>query len=113
MLTVLENVWTLETYIVKKSVGCIAANGSKMSSSGIFEIKMTIRGQKFTHPVTVVEDLNDNILGRDFMHQHKMNNDSTSKQITFAHMLTLCSERSDNSSTIIHDGYHKIQRSYQ
>jgi hypothetical protein len=35
-----------------------------------------------------VEDLNDNILGIDFMHQHKMNYDSTSKQITFVHMLT-------------------------
>ena len=49
---------------------------------------MTIRGRKFTHHVTVVEDLNDNILGIDFMHQHKLNYDSTSKQITFAHMLT-------------------------
>ncbi len=59
-----------------------------MSSLGIFEIEMTIRGRKFIHPVTVVEDLNDNILGINFMHQHKMNFDSTSKQITFAHMLT-------------------------
>ena len=49
---------------------------------------MTIQGRKFTHPVTVVEDINDNILGIDFMHQHKMNYDSTSKQITFAHMHT-------------------------
>jgi hypothetical protein len=80
--------WTLKTYIVKKSAGCIAANGSKMSSLGIFEIEMTIRGRKFRHPVTVVEDLNDNIFRIDFMHQHKMNYDSTSKQITFSHMLT-------------------------
>ena len=29
-----------------------------------------------------------NILGIDFMHQHKLNYDATSKQITFAHMLT-------------------------
>jgi hypothetical protein len=49
---------------------------------------MTIRGRIFTHPVTVVEGNNDNILGFDFMHQHKLNYDSTSKQITFAHMLT-------------------------
>ncbi len=70
--------------LLKKSAGCIAANGSKMSSLGIFEIEMTIRGRKFTHPVTVVEDLNDNILRIDFMHQHKMNYE-LSKQITFAH----------------------------
>jgi hypothetical protein len=74
--------------LLKSSVGCIAANGSRMDSMGIYEIKMTIRGRKFLHPVTVVEDINDNILGIDFMHQHKLNYDSTSKQITFAHMLT-------------------------
>jgi hypothetical protein len=59
-----------------------------MDSMGIYEIEMTIRGRKFVHPVTVVEDLNDNILGIDFMHQHKLNYDAHSKQITFAHMLT-------------------------
>ncbi len=59
-----------------------------MDSMGIYEIEMTIRGRKFVHPVTVVEDLNNNILGIDFMHQHKLNYDAHSKQITFAHMLT-------------------------
>ncbi len=38
--------------------------------------------------MTVVEDINDNILGINFMHQCKLNYDSTSKQITFAHILT-------------------------
>jgi hypothetical protein len=38
------------------------------------------------HPVTAVEDINDNIIGIDFMHVNQMNYDS-SKQITFAHML--------------------------
>jgi hypothetical protein len=38
--------------------------------------------------VKIVKDINDIILGIDFMHQHKLNYDSTSKQITFAHMLT-------------------------
>jgi hypothetical protein len=74
--------------LLKKSAGCIAANGSKMDSMGIYEIEMNIRGRKFLHPVTVVEELNDNILGIDFMHQHKLNYDATSKQITLAHMLT-------------------------
>jgi hypothetical protein len=64
--------------LLKKSCGCIAANGSRMSSLGIYKIEMTIRGRKFTHPVTVVEDNNDNILGIDFMHQHKLNYYSTS-----------------------------------
>jgi hypothetical protein len=55
---------------------------------GIYEIEMTIRRRKFLHPVTVVKDINDNILGIDFMHQHKLNYYSTSKQITYAHVLT-------------------------
>jgi hypothetical protein len=74
--------------LLKKGAGGIAANGSRMDSMGIYEIKMTIRGRKFLHLVTVVEDLNDNILGIDFMHQHKLNYDAHSKQITFAHILT-------------------------
>ena len=68
--------------------GCVAANSSKMNSLGFFEIPMTIRGRKFVHPVTVVEDINDNIIGIDFMHLNKMNYDMHSRQITFSHMLT-------------------------
>jgi len=68
--------------------GCVAANGSRMNALGVFEIPMTIRGRKFVHPVTVVEDINDNIIGIDFMHLNKMNYDTHSRQITFSHMLT-------------------------
>ncbi len=55
---------------------------------GIYEIEMTIRGRKFLHLVKIVKDINNNILGIDFMQKHKLNYDSTPKQITFAHMLT-------------------------
>jgi hypothetical protein len=74
--------------LIKKSAGCVAANGSKMNSLGVFHLPMTIRGRKFVHPVTVVEEINDNIIGIDFMHANKMSYDPTSMQITFAHMLT-------------------------
>jgi hypothetical protein len=74
--------------LIKNGNGCVAANGSKMNSLGVFEIPMTIRGRKFVHPVTVVEDINDNIIGIDFMHINKMNFDMHSRQITFSHMLT-------------------------
>jgi Retroviral aspartyl protease len=57
--------------LLKRSAGCIAANGSRMDSMGIYEIGMTIRGRKFLHPVTIVEDINDNIFGINFMHRHK------------------------------------------
>jgi hypothetical protein len=59
-----------------------------MNSLGVFEIPMTIRGRKFVHPVTVVEDINDNIIGIDFMHVNKMTYNTHSRQITFSHMLT-------------------------
>jgi hypothetical protein len=59
-----------------------------MNSIGVFEVPMTIRGRKFVHPVMVVEDINDNIIGINFMHAKRMDYDATSKQITFAHMLT-------------------------
>ena len=100
--------------LLKKSAGCIAANGSKMDSMGIYEIERTIRLRKFLHPVTVVEELNDNILGIDFMHQHKLNYDATSKQITFAHVnqCTVRRKRGYDSCPIIYDGKYKIQRTY-
>ncbi len=59
-----------------------------MNSLGVFELPMTIRGKSYLHLVTVVEDINDNIIGIDYMHANGMNYDVTSKQITFAHMLT-------------------------
>ncbi len=71
--------------LLHQGTGCVAANRSKMNSLGVFELPMKIGGRRFLHPVTVVEDINDNIIGIDFMHANKMNY----KQITFAHMLTI------------------------
>ncbi len=109
MLTVLGNLLDIQNLGYSK-----AANGSKMDSMGTYKIKMTIRGRKFLHPVTVVEELNDNILGIDFMHQHKLNYDATSKQITFAHVnqCTVRRKRGYDSCPIIFDGNYNIQGSY-
>jgi hypothetical protein len=68
--------------------GCVAANGSKMTLLGVFEIPMTIRGRQFVHPVTVVENINNKIFRIDCMHLNKMNYDTHSRQISFSHMLT-------------------------
>ena len=59
-----------------------------MNTLGVFELPMKIRGRSFLHLVNVVEDINDNIIGIDFMHANKMNYDAASKHVTFAHMLT-------------------------
>jgi hypothetical protein len=69
--------------LLKQSARGIAANGSQLSSLVIFEIEMIIRVT-----VTVVEDINDNILDIDFMHTHKLNYNSMLEQFTFVHMLT-------------------------
>jgi hypothetical protein len=74
--------------LFKKETGCVAAKGSRMNSIEVFEVPMTIWVRMFVHPVTVVEDIKDNIIGIDFMHTNRMNFDAASKQITFAHMLT-------------------------
>ncbi len=74
--------------LIQKGNRCVVANLSKMNSLGVFEIPMTFRGRKFVHPVTVVKDINDNIIAIDFMHINKMNYDPSSKQITFPHMIT-------------------------
>jgi len=58
--------------LLHQGTGCVAANGSKMNSLGVFELPMTIRGRSFLHPVTVVEDINDNIIGIDFIHAYNL-----------------------------------------
>ena len=50
-----------------KPQSCVAASGDKMSSYGVFEIDLFIKGKKFTHPVNVIEELNENIIDIDFI----------------------------------------------
>jgi hypothetical protein len=42
---------------------CCVASGDKMSSYGVFEVDLFIKGKKFTHPVNVIEELNENFIG--------------------------------------------------
>jgi hypothetical protein len=63
--------------LLHQGTGCVAANRSKMNSLGVFKLPMTIRGRKFLHPVTVVKDINDNIIGIDFLHVNQMNYNAT------------------------------------
>jgi len=42
-----------------------------MSSYGVFEVDLFIKGKKFTHPVNLLQELNDNIIGIDFIHANK------------------------------------------
>jgi hypothetical protein len=41
---------------ISKPQSCVAASGDKMSSYGVFEVDLFLKGKKFTHPVNVIED---------------------------------------------------------
>ncbi len=55
-----------------------------MNSIGIYEIDLYIKGQKFRHPGNIINGLNDNIIGIDFMHQKKLIYDVNTRQVKFA-----------------------------
>jgi hypothetical protein len=47
-------------------------------------VDLWIKGNKFTHLVSVIKELNDNIIGIDFMHLHKLTYDVHTRQVKFA-----------------------------
>jgi hypothetical protein len=55
---------------ISKPQSCVAGTGDKMSSYGVFEVDLWIKGKTFTHPVNMIEELNENINinGIDFIH---------------------------------------------
>jgi hypothetical protein len=69
---------------ISKPQSFVAASGDKMSSYGVFEVDLFIKGKKFTHPVNVIEELNENIIGIDFIHAHKLTYDVISRKVMFA-----------------------------
>ncbi len=69
---------------ISKPQSCVAASGDKMSSYGVFEVDLFIKGKKFTHPVNVNEELNKNIIGIDFIHTHKLTYEVISRKVMFA-----------------------------
>jgi hypothetical protein len=69
---------------ISKPQSCVAASGDKMSSYGVFEVESFIKGKKFTHQVNVIEELNKNIIGIDFIHANKLTYDVISRKVMFA-----------------------------
>jgi hypothetical protein len=66
---------------ISKAQSCVAASGNKMSSLGVFEVDLWIKGKKFMHPVNVINELNKNIIGIDFFHSHQLTYDVLSRQV--------------------------------
>jgi hypothetical protein len=69
---------------ISRPQSCVAASGYKMSSYGVFEVDLFIKGKTFTHPVNVMKELNENIIGIDFIHASKLTFDIISRKVKFA-----------------------------
>jgi hypothetical protein len=69
---------------VQNAQHCTAASGNKMHSLGIFEIDLEIKGKKYRHQINVIDQLTDNIIRIDFMHQYKLNYNVQTRQVKIA-----------------------------
>ena len=57
------------------------ASGDNLKQYCTFMLQMTIRGKIYSHPVIILTNLNDCILGIDFIHKHKISHDALKRQI--------------------------------
>ncbi len=69
---------------ISRPQSCAAASVDKMSCNGVFEVDLFIKGKRFTHPVNVIQELNENIIGIDFIHAHKLTYNVSSRRIKFS-----------------------------
>ncbi len=69
---------------ISEPQSCVTASGDKMSSLGLFKVDLWIKGKKFIHPLNVINELNGNIIGIDFIHKHKLKYDMITRQVKFA-----------------------------
>ena len=58
-----------------------SASGDALKQYGTFLLQMTIRGKIYSHPVIILDNLNECILGIDFMHKHNISYDASKRQI--------------------------------
>ncbi len=80
---------------IANAQSCVATSGDAMNSLGVYEVDLYIKGQKFTHSVKVINELNDNIIGIDFMHRNRLIYDVNTRQVKFADdkMNTICATK--------------------
>jgi hypothetical protein len=69
---------------ISKPQSSVATSRDKISSYGVFEVDLFIKGKKFTHPVNVIQELNENIIGIDFIHTNKLTYDVITRKVKFA-----------------------------
>jgi hypothetical protein len=69
---------------ISNAQSCVATSGDAMNSIGVYEVELWMKGQKFKHPLNAFTELNDNIIGIDFMHCNKLIYDVNTRQVKFA-----------------------------
>jgi hypothetical protein len=47
---------------------CVPASSDKMSSCGVLDVDLSIKGKKFAHPGNVIQELNENIIVINHIH---------------------------------------------
>jgi hypothetical protein len=50
----------------------------------VIEVDLFIKGKRFTQPVNVIQESNENIIGIDFIHAHKLTYSVISRRVKFA-----------------------------
>ena len=89
-----------------------AANGGQMDNLGIHDMKFTIRGRDYEHPVQILDGLTDCIIGIDFMHRFNVSYNTKTRNIVFdspnLEVLTLSNEETIQalSSKVIRARFH-------
>jgi len=80
---------------ISNAQSCVAASGDVMNSIGVYEMDLWIKGWKFTYPVNVINELNNNIIGIDFIHRNKLVYNMDTRQVKFADakMDTICATK--------------------
>ncbi len=66
---------------IKDAQDYIVASEDRMNSLGIYDFDLQIKGKKFTHQVIVIDQLNNNISGIDYMCKHKLHYDVQTLQV--------------------------------
>jgi len=80
---------------ISNAQSCVTTSRDAMNSIGVYKVDLWIKGQKFIHPVNVITELNDNIIGINFMHRNKLIYDVNNRQVKFAgaKMNTICTTK--------------------
>jgi hypothetical protein len=86
--------------MISNAQSCVPASRDAMNSIGAYEVDLWNKGRTFMHPVNIINELSNNIIGTDFMHCNKLIYDVNTRQVKFADakMNTICATKQPSES---------------